>query len=135
MGKKQNKRLELKRFCLSFGVGMMLLTILLFLQNKNSNDKIFIVPMLLSCYHLGVYIFCPDLALPFWTIMKSFFFVITKIISVVVFTIIFYIIITPFAIFIRFLKLDHIDKWEKNDSYWVNSNSKTNATDNVEKLF
>lgn len=110
MEKKPFKRLmhDMRIFAFSFAGGMAILTVLLYFKKYSYNYLL--IPGGLSLYHLGSALLFPFLAAPFYYLSKLILKVIGLILIFLVFTVVFYGIVTPVSLLIRLFGLDHIKK-------------------------
>lgn len=130
MEKKHYKRLikELKIFSFSFSAGMFILSFVFLHRQLPIN--IIIIPLVLSGFHLLSGFLYPLFSFPFFIIMKFALKIIGTFLTFIVFTSVFYVIITPISCLLRLTGNDHI---KKSDKGWISHED--NSPEKIEKLY
>jgi hypothetical protein len=114
---KKNEKKEIKKFSITFGIILGILGTVLFFRGR----EFYFYFLFLSLFFLIVGFFAPTLTKPiykFFMILATFM---NKIVTVILLSIMFYLVITPIGILAKLFGKDFLDlKFDKKaDSYWI----------------
>jgi hypothetical protein len=114
---KKNEKKEIKKFSITFGIILGILGTVLFFRGR----EFYFYFLFLSLFFLIVGFFAPTLTKPiykFFMILATFM---NKIMTVILLSIMFYLVITPIGILAKLFGKDFLDlKFDKKaDSYWI----------------
>ncbi|MDH5718964.1 MAG: hypothetical protein OEZ22_15155 [Spirochaetia bacterium] len=128
----QSSPKELRMFGAFMAMGLSFAGMILYYKNIESFFYLFI----LSAYFFSGLI-TPVILLPFQKIWMSFFITINYMLINMVLSLIFYIIVFPFAFTLRLVKKENLDtKLEKNKkSYWNNISEKNYTPDSYKNQY
>lgn len=140
---------ELRTFCVSFSIGMLLIAIFSILRQilKADVTEINFIPAIITgsifLYHQIVAWTLPEnptfkrmhfsiVAMLFFYVTSTIFKILTRIIGVVVFGVIFYLLFTPASLIFKINKKDHI---KDKITGWQKVPEKINLPEQCRKLF
>jgi hypothetical protein len=129
---KTDRRTELRKFGYSFGAGMAILTAVGLW--KHFWAPIIITTTILSLFHLGAAVFRVKLLPPSFKVVTTIGKFLGQVITVVVFTLVYYLIFTPIALVLRLCHKDVIGNISENPA-WIAVPEKDNDPQRIAKLF
>jgi hypothetical protein len=129
---KTDHRNDLRRFGLSFGAGMAVLTgVGLW---KDFSPPIIIAAILFSLFHFGAAILRVELLQPTYTVVSTIGKILGRVITVVVFTLVYYLLFTPIALLLRLCQKDVIANNSRLPA-WITIPEKDNDPQRITKLY
>jgi len=136
MAEYPDKRLkstkELRQFGYSFVLGMAILVLISFW--RKFHPGITIAAALSGTFHLILMLIKPALLYPTYRVISTIGKWVGKLLTVVVFTIVYYLLFTPIALILRFLNKDIIAHSSREPA-WLDVPAGQNNPERVEKLY
>jgi len=128
---KPNRK-DLKNFGFTIGFILLMISIFLFVSEKNS----FIYFFATGLIFIGLGIITPVVLKPIYKIWMSFAIIIGWVMTRVILSVLFYLIISTIGIFARLVGKDFLNlKSKNNDSYWNIRNKEYELNQDYEKQF
>ncbi len=132
MGKKSYQRLELRKFGLSFSLGMLILLIIGFFKNFNFIFMIAITMLLFESFLFAL--IKPEFLRFQYLFISGLLKFLGLIITNFCLTVFYYLVFTPIAIFLRVMDKDEIKKISIVPN-WIEINQEENNPKRIEKLY
>ncbi len=123
----------LKKFGITMGIALLVITLFIFIRHKHS---ILITSIISAIFFILAFIM-PSLLKPVYILWMRLAFILSWINTRLILIIVFYLIFTPISISIRLFGIDLLDrKIDKNrNSYWRRKESQASNSLNYERQF
>ena len=123
---------DLRSFGYTIGIILLFISAILFYYGNYFHKDLAII----ATIFIGMGVVAPVFLKPIYLIWMTFAVVLGWIMTKIILSIVFYIIITPISFMTRLFGEDFLSlKKIKNDSYWNNRNSSDEVNQNYEKQF
>ena len=130
--KIQSSKREVKNFGLTIGLILLLIAGFLFYKE----NALYLMVLYISAFFIGLGITLPKLLKPFYLIWMTFALALGWIMTRLILSLVFYLIITPIGLLTRLIGEDFLAlKRKKLDSYWNHRNSSIELNQDYEKQF
>jgi|TARA_B100000768_G_scaffold93743_1_gene87679 hypothetical protein len=115
----------------SFGIVFFILFLIISLYPLISNEKIRVWSLLISLFFLISIFFFPKVLTPLNNLWFKFGILLGKIVSPIVMSVIFFLVVTPIGIFMKIIGKDLLNlKFNDKETYWIKKNDPKSAMKN-----
>jgi len=127
-----NSNKDIRSFGITIGIILLIISGLLIYYNK----EIYLVIGIIALTFIGLGLILPVLLKPFYFVWMTFAAILGWVMTRVILSLVFYLIITPIGLLTRLLGEDFLAlKKTKSDSYWNYRDSSEELNQNYEKQF
>ena len=133
MEKLNLDRQSLKKFGITMGIAFIVISLLIFIRHRHSP----LPALIISAIFFISAVFVPPALKPVYIVWMRLAYVLSWINTRLILVVIFYLIFTPFALILRLLKKDPLDRKidKTKESYWIKKEDRPFNRLDYERLF